>query len=316
MKRNSTILIFAGLLLLTLNCKKENGTADKYTVSTLPGHFIGPGGIAVDATGNVYVIDQTNRISKITPGGEVNYSFAGSGEFGYEDGPGISAKFNFPRDLATDSRSNIYVADEYNHRIRKISPEGVVGTLAGDGVPGYADGIGTAAEFNRPVSIASDASGILYVVDFENACIRKITQSGDVSTFTVSFVGSGPHVVATDAGGGANIYCLTYSDFLKISPGGDITTINHEAFYLVTDIVSDEQGNIFFVRSDRNAICMINASGNITTIAGSGNFEGGYADGSGSSAQFNYPVGLARDAHGNLYVTDSGNDKVRKISLK
>jgi sugar lactone lactonase YvrE len=137
--------------------------------------FNKPEGLAVDAAGNIYVADAGNNvIRKITTGDSV-ITLAGSGAFGYADGTGTAAQFAAPAGVAVDAAGNVYVADEYNARIRKITPAGVVTTVAGTGVFGFANGTGATAEFNYPVGVAVDAAGNIYVADSGNNCIRKIT---------------------------------------------------------------------------------------------------------------------------------------------
>ncbi len=141
-----------------------------------------PHGVAVDGSGNVYVADRNNNlIRKITSAGVVT-TLAGSGSYGYADGTGTEATFRLPIGIAVDLSDNVYVADQFNHLIRKITSAGVVTTLAGSGSEGSADGTGTAASFKGPSGVAVDLSGNVYVADFENHLIRKITSAGVVTT--------------------------------------------------------------------------------------------------------------------------------------
>jgi hypothetical protein len=188
-----------------------NGTGTAASFETLVG-------IAVDASGNVYVADASNNlIRKITSGGVVT-TLAGSGSSGSANGAGTAASFNFPDGVAIDTSGNVYVADASNNLIRKITSGGVVTTLAGQaGVTGSTNGTGTAASFNHPFGVAVDTSGNVYVADVNNNLIRKITLGGVVTTLagrvgvTGSTNGTGtvasfydPYGVAVDTSG--NVY--------------------------------------------------------------------------------------------------------------
>jgi sugar lactone lactonase YvrE len=132
-------------------------------------------GVAVDAIGNVYVADTySNKIRKITSAGVVS-TLAGTGAAGSADGAGGAATFNFPFGVAVDAIGNVYVADTYNRKIRKITPSGSVSTIAGTGTDGSADGAGGAATFSLPFGVAVDANGNVYVADYGNKKIRKLT---------------------------------------------------------------------------------------------------------------------------------------------
>jgi DNA-binding beta-propeller fold protein YncE len=144
--------------------------------------FSNPLGVAVDEDGNVIVADTDNhRICKITPQGHVS-TLAGTGDEGYEDGEGIMAQFNGPRGVAVDGGGNVVVADWGNERIRKITPQGQVTTLAGTGEWGYRDGEGTVAQFYSPSGVAVDGGGNVIVAETDNHRIRKITAQGHVIT--------------------------------------------------------------------------------------------------------------------------------------
>jgi len=186
MNKISSIPILV-LISLLASCKISESMA--WVISTFAGTgsaghaegigstalFNSPYGVAVDSRGNVYVADNGNhRIRKITPAGVVS-TFAGTGSAGHADGTGTEAQFNLPFGVAVDSSDNVFVADIDNNRIRKITPTGVVSTLAGTGTPGHADGASNTAQFYSPTGVAMDSSGNVYVADFRNHRIRKIT---------------------------------------------------------------------------------------------------------------------------------------------
>ncbi|GHU01046.1 hypothetical protein FACS1894147_00150 [Spirochaetia bacterium] len=244
--------------------------------------FDDPYGVAVDNTGNVYVADSNNhRIRKISPSGVVT-TLAGSGASGWADGTGTAAQFNGPVGVAVDNAGNVYVADRGNHRIRKISPSGVVTTLAGSGASGYANGTGTAAQFRLPRRVAVDNAGTVYVTDPGNSRIRKISPGGVVTTLA----GDGTYGYADGTGTAAK-----FSD--------------------LSGVAVDNAGTVYVVDSYINRIRKISPGGVVTTLAGDGTY--GYADGTGAAAQFNYPQGVAVDNAGNVYVADMNNHRIRKI---
>jgi len=238
----------------------------------------------VDAQGNIYVADRDNhRIRKITPAGMVS-TIAGTGTAGFADGPGSVAKFNQPIDVAADHAGNIYVADNLNHRIRKIAADGTVSTVAGDGTAGFADGNGTTAKFKNPSGIDIDKQGNLVVADRINHRIRIIAADGAITT------------VAGDGTSG-------YKD------GAGATARFADPY----GITVDHQGNIIVADLSNNKIRRIDAAGIVSTLAGTGN---GFADGAGAGAQFSQPTDVCVDVDDNIYVADLGNHRIRKISRK
>ena len=245
--------------------------------------FNQPNGVATDAAGNVFVADRYNhKIRKITPAGDVT-TFAGSGSIGSDNGNGIAASFYNPAGVATDAAGNVYVADQGNHKIRKITPAGDVTTLAGSGSQGSANSNGIAASFNVPSGVATDAVGNVYVADYYNNRIRKITPSGDVTTFA----GSGS-MGSTNGNGSA------------------------ASFYRPYGVATDAVGNVYVADHLNNKIRKITPSGDVTTLAGNGSM--GSVDGNGTAASFNGAIGVATDAAGNVYVADVDNHKIRKIT--
>ncbi|WP_299289390.1 gliding motility-associated C-terminal domain-containing protein [uncultured Mucilaginibacter sp.] len=243
--------------------------------------FASPTGVALDLQGNIYIADRENNIiKKISSAGIVSV-FAGSGAEGSADGIGPAATFYSPVSLTTDVAGNIYVADYGSSLIRKITPTGVVTTLAGS-TPGFANGTGTAAKFGSPSGITVDKSGNVFVGDRDNNLIRKITPAGVVTTFA----GSGTVGAVNGTGTAASFQhpqCLTFD--------------NNENLY-VTDFNS--------------IIRKITPAGVVTTFAGSG--VTGSTDGVGTAASFNLPVGITADHLSNIYVADAGNLLIRKIT--
>jgi sugar lactone lactonase YvrE len=244
--------------------------------------FYDPRGVAVDASGIVYVADQNNnKIRKINPAGVVT-TLAGSGGTGSADGTGTAASFNAPTGVAADASGNVYVADYSNNKIRKINSAGVVTTLAGSGGLGSTDGTGTAASFYHPYGVAVDASGNVYVADEGNQKIRKIDSAGVVTTLA----GSGNY-------------------------GSTDGTSSAASFDNPSGVAVDASGNVYVADSGNNKIRKISSAGIVTTLAGGNGY--GSTDGTGAAASFSNPSGVAVDASGNVYVADSWNNKIRKI---
>ena len=311
-----------------------------------------PQGIVIDATGNFYVTDTLNhRILKVTKKGEV--SLLAGGKEGFANGQGSAARFSWPAGIAMDATGNLYVADSSNHRIRKVTPEGEVSTLAG-GKKGFADGQGSAARFNGPSAIAIDAAGNLYVADGVNNRICKVTPKGEVSTLAGGRRGFadgqgsaarfwGPSGIAVDAAG--NLYVVDNNNYSirKITPKGKVSTLAGDE----PDSEDEEQGSVNeeygldaehgfedgqgsaaqfggpcsividaagnLYVTDSHRIRKVTPDGTVSTLAGG---EEGFADGEGSAAQFNQPFGIAIDAAGNLYVADTFNHRIRKIEFR
>ncbi len=296
-----------------------------------------PQGVAVDVDGNVYVADRNNnKIRKITPAGVVS-TLAGSGTEGDAEGSGIDAQFSRPAGVAVDVDGNVYVADSGNDKIKKITPAGVVTALAGSNTTGAADGSGTTAQFHFPVGVGVGVDGNVYVADYNNHKIRKITSDGTVSTLAGSGTfgdtdGSGtaaqfdgPEGVTVDVDGNVYVADRENRKIRKITPDGVVSTLAGSGEFGDVDgsgtaakfngpggVAVDANGNVYVADELNHKIRKITPDGVVTTLAGSG--TEGDAEGSGSAAQFNRPEGVAVDASGNVYVSDRGNHKIRKIT--
>ena len=298
----------------TLNASiNPNGSADAYfaygtnttsglAVSTLAGtntggfvdatgaaaQFNWPRGVAMDAAGNVYVADYSNnRIRKVSPTGVVTTLAGTNNSYPdiFADGTGAAAKFNGPCGVAVDSNGIIYVADYNNHRIRKVTSAGVVTTLAGSGSSGFLDGAPGTAKFSYPSGVAVDASGNVYVADEYNDRIRKVTPTGVVTTLAGTNYGfaDGPGATARFT-----------------SPRG---------------VAVDAATNVFVADYSNNRIRKVTPAGVVSTLAGTNNnYLDPFANGTGAAAKFNGPCGVAVDASGNVYVTDAGNMRIRKVT--
>jgi len=256
------------------------------------------------------------------------------------------AQFNHPTGVAVDSSGNVYVADTDNHRIRKITPERVVTTLAGSGTAGFANATGTQAQFNHPLGVAVDSSGNVYVADTDNDRIRKITPAGVVSTLAGSTEGFAdgtantakfdyPGDVAVDSSG--NVYVAdTYNDRIrKITPADRIEdrvvstlagtgtrdhangAANTAKFDHPFDVAIDSSGNVYVADTYNHRIRKITPADRIedrvvSTLAGTGDAD--FADATGNAAKFNQPTSVAVDSSGNVYVADRKNNRIRKIT--
>lgn len=262
--------------------------------------------------------------------------FAGNGTIGYKDGPASGAIFRYPIGLAVDNHDNVFVADYDNNMIREITQSGTVTTFAGNGSVGSTDGPAKSASFNEPNSVAAVSNGGLYVCDFSNNKIRLITSNGNVSTIAGSAevgnkdgVGAAatfnfPTGIIADLAG--NIYVADKSNNLirKITPSGLVSTIagnnlagfkdgmgTSASFYRPQNITIDRSGNLYVTDYSNHAIRKIDPAGNVTTIAGNG--KPGTVNGTGRQASFNYPSGIVTDSFGNIYVTDFGDNTIRRI---
>jgi len=205
---------------------------------------------------------------------------------GNADGTGSAARFDFPLRAAVDSAGNVFVADRDNHAIRQVTTAGVVTTFAGSpGVRGSADGTGNAARFYRPSGLAFDSAGNLHVADSGNDTLRKVTPAGVVSTLA-----GYPGVWGSADGTGSAA-----------------------RFYSPLDLAADSAGNLYVTDTYNHTLRKVTPAGVVTTLAGSpGSY--GSANGTGSTARFYYPGGVTVDSAGNIHVADTQNHALRRVT--
>jgi len=289
-------------------------------------HF--PLNVTVDASGNLYIADYfNNRVRKVSPNGIIVTVGGGGSVYPGDGGLAIAAAIAGPAGMAVDASGNIFVADRGGMRVREISTGGIISTVAGNGTAGYSGdgGLATAAEMYLPSDVAVDAAGNLYIADFNNNQIRKVA-GGIISSLPASAALNGPSGVALDAG---NLYIADrFNNVIrKLSTGGLLTNVagNGSPHFSgdggaatsallnnVTGVAVDAFGNLFIADSQNSRVREVSTTGTITTVAGGGTSEGDGAQ--ATSARLVTPVAVAFDTAGNLYIADSGDQRIRKVT--
>ncbi len=249
-----------------------------------------PTGVAVDATGNLYICDRNaNRVRKVTSDGMIT-TFAGTGVANYsgDGGPATAADIKGPYSVAIDNANNVYIGEQ-SGVVRKINTSGIISTYAGIATPGFSGdgGHANAAQLNGPSGIAIDAASNMYIADIDNNRIRKIDQFG---------------IITTIAGTGATLY------------NGDNIPAMDANLYSPAGVSVDNFGNIYVAESRNHRIRKINPLGIIMTIAGSGTLGFSGDDGIANSANLNNPIGICVNNTGDVYFSDVLNMRIRKIN--
>lgn len=297
-----------------------------------------PQDVAVDTDGNLYIADAINRrIRRVDPSGTIT-TVAGTGVEGFsgDGGPALDAQLSYPASLAVDADGNLFIAEYFEHRIRRVDSSGIITSIAGTGVEGFSGDGGPAgrAQLSYPRGVAVDADGNVFIADSGNNRIRKVDPTGNISTFPRGYNSEGvtlsgrPAGVAVDAAGNLFFTNTSNSNVFRVDSSGIITQtagVWRSGYsgdggpaiqaYLngPSDLAVDTAGNLYIADQYNHRIRRVDPSGIITTIAGSG--ERGFSgDGRpAAEARLAGPRGVAVDAAGNVYIADEGNHRIRRV---
>ncbi|SPF45636.1 exported hypothetical protein [Candidatus Sulfopaludibacter sp. SbA4] len=281
--RAQTISLFAGNGNTTSS--GDGGSATAAAINE-------PSGLAIDPAGDVYISDTNGwRVRRVNPAGIIS-TVAGNGTYGAtgDGGQAINASFSDVFGIALDGAGNLYVADASNRRVRKVTAAGIVTTIAGTGVQGNTGdgGLATNATLNRPIAVALDAAGNLYICDSSNHNVRRVNLTTGLIT---TYAGNGVPAFAGDGG---------------------LATAASLMFPLA--VATDKSGNLYVADAGNNCIRRVSSAGVIATVAGNGNLSGFAGDGAAATAALiNLPSGVAVDGAGSLFIADSGNNRLRKV---
>ena len=318
----------------------DGGPAANATLNTIGGAFVDPSGV-------VYFADtRNNRVRKISADGTITtVAGDGQGSFSGDGGPATRAALNGPRSVVLDAAGNLYIADTNNNRIRKVSADGTISTLIGNGQPGFS-GDGAApigASLNAPRALALDSSGALYIADTNNNRIRMIGTDGNISTFAgngqAGFSGDGgaatsaalnlPNGVSAGPSGTILIADTLNRRVRQVDSSGRISTIAGDGtpsfvgdenaaanafLFLPQAIASDQSGNMYIADTGYNRVRKVSPNGKITTVAGYGLADSSGDGGLAVNAALNAPQGVAIDASGNVFIADTKNQRIRQVT--
>ena len=335
--------------ITTVAGKGEGGGFSGDGGPAIEAQFNNPYAVAVDGAGNLYISDlANNRIRKVDSSGTIT-TVAGQGEpggFSGDGGPATEAQLNFPWGVTVDGAGNLYIADIGNRRIRKVDATGTITTVAGTGESGFSGdgGPATQAQLSRPRGVAVDGAGNLFIADSGTRRIRKVDSSGTITTVAGTGVrgfggDGGPatqaqfdnlHAVAVDGAG--NLFIADYNTYRirKVDPAGTITTVagtgvrgfggdggpaTQAQFNRTVAVAVDGTGNLYIADVGNRRIRKVDATGTITTVAGTGVRGFGGDGGPATEAQLDTPRGVAVDGAGNLFIADTRNQRIRKLTL-
>ena len=291
-----------------------------------------PRGLAVDGSGNVYIADQdNNRIRKVDSTGMIStFAGTGTGGFGGDGGSATSSLLWGPRGVAADGSGNVYIADTFNSRVRRVDSSGAISTFAGTGTRGFGGDGGAAisARLDGPDGVAADGSGNVYIADFGNDRIRRVDSSGNISTILAAPAVRSPRGVAVDGSG--NVYVAELSRVRKVDAlTNEVSTLASAGSYgfgpdgvAATSsllaapgrVAVDGSGNVYITDRDSHRVRKVAPSGIISTFAGTGmqGFDGD--GGAATSARLQEPTGVAVDGSGNVYIAQGNNHRIRKVA--
>lgn len=368
--------VLIGILSLSLLLGWGLTRGDSRVIQTIAGNgetgFMGDGGpaieaklntmqgLAIDAAGNLYIAEVSNHVvRRVDPSGVIS-TVAGLGPdqagFNGDNQPATQAKLAAPADVAIDAGGNLYIADNGNHRIRRVDSNGVITTVVGTGVSGFSGdgGPATAARLRNPAAIALDAAGNLYIGEAGNLRIRRVDRATGIIT---TIAGTGAYGFSGDGGLATTARFKNVSDLAigpagdifvadsfnnrvrRISPDGIITTVAGRGDFNVSvaadlgdggaateaivrtpfGLAFDSAGNLYIAENSSHRIRRVDGSGIITTVAGSGSpLEPGSGGDGGPAdqAKLNRPSGVLVDAAGNIYISDSFNFRVRRVNAQ
>jgi len=287
--------------------------------------------LAVDSKGNYYIADYLTQVIREVTAADGNIkTIAGTGTYGFQgDGdPAIQGFLSDIHAIAVDSSLNVYLADTHNGRIRKVTADGKIFTIAGNGTVGYKGdgGAATSASLSLPSGLAVDSSGNIFVADYGNSTVRKIDSKGNISTIAGTGVwgysGDGgpaakaqlaaPYSLAIDGAGNLYVSDLGNTNIRKITTDGNIQTVISDV--TVNSLAIDSAGNMYYPDPLNHRVQKILPNGTQSTIAGTGRPGFSGDGGPALNAQFNQPYGIAVDGSGKVYVGDSGNQIVRLLT--